>query len=178
MPLFLTEFNTDAGSRTELAGLLDRVAAAVGRSGGSLIEAQAAVDLKKTYVVVEHRDHEAVAEALADVRPAALEIAAVRLVGATLDEVKAIRGAANYLVEWDLPAGLTMDRYLTRKAEKTPLYAQVPDVKFLRTYVREDMAKCLCFYDAPDASAVKRAREAVQAPIDRLTRVEGGTDAR
>jgi hypothetical protein len=177
MPLFLAEFNTDAGSRAELAGLLDRVAAAVGRSGGSVIEAQAAVDLKKTYVVVEHQSQEEATQALAEVRPAA-EIAAVRLVGATLDEVKAIRGAARYLVEWDLPAGLTMDRYLTRKAEKSPLYAQVPDVKFLRTYVREDMAKCLCFYDAADESAVKRAREVVGAPIHRLTRVEGGTDAR
>lgn len=44
---------------------------------------------------------------------------------------------------------------------------------FLRTYVREDMDKCLCFYDAPDETAVRRAREAVTTPIDRLHRLEG-----
>jgi myo-inositol catabolism protein IolC len=37
--------------------------------------------------------------------------------------------------------------------------------------VREDMVKCLCFYDAPDEEAVRRAREAVDTPIDRLTRL-------
>jgi hypothetical protein len=82
------------------------------------------------------------------------------------------------LVEWDLPAGLEMDAYLARKKEKSPLYAQVPEVKFLRTYVREDMARCLCFYNAPDQEAVVKARQVVQAPVDRLTRVEsGGKDA-
>jgi alkylation response protein AidB-like acyl-CoA dehydrogenase len=61
-----------------------------------------------------------------------------------------------------------MDRYLTRKREKAPLYANVPEVTFLRTYVREDMGKCLCFYDAPDESAVRRARDVVSTPITRL----------
>ena len=33
------------------------------------------------------------------------------------------------------------------------------------------MVKCLCLYDAPDDDAVKRAREAVSTPIDRLTKI-------
>jgi len=64
-----------------------------------------------------------------------------------------------------------MEQYLTRKREKAPLYAQVPETQFLRTYVREDMVKCLCFYDAPDEDAVIRARAAVDTPVDRLTRL-------
>jgi hypothetical protein len=64
-----------------------------------------------------------------------------------------------------------MEAYLQRKAEKSPLYAQVPEVRFLRTYVREDMAKCVCLYAAPDEEAVRRARQVVSAPVDRLTRV-------
>ena len=44
----------------------------------------------------------------------------------------------------------------------------MPEVAFLRTYVREDMVKCLCFYDAPDVEAVVRAREVVSAPVNRL----------
>jgi hypothetical protein len=65
-----------------------------------------------------------------------------------------------------------MDKYLQRKAEKSPLYAQVPTVSFERTYVCEDLSKCLCFYDSPDEATVKQAREVVGAPIDRLTSLE------
>jgi hypothetical protein len=178
MSLFLAEFSIDGTARAELTGWLDRVAGAVGRAGGSVVEAQVAVDLKRVYVVIEHSSRDAAALSLADVQPPASDVAEVRLVGASLEDVKASKGSANYLVEWDLPAGLGMDAYLARKKEKSPLYAQVPEVKFLRTYVREDMARCLCFYNAPDQEAVVKARQLVQAPVDRLTRVEsGGKDA-
>ena len=43
---------------------------------------------------------------------------------------------------------------MARKKAKAPLYAKVPETTFLRTYVCEDMTKCLCFYRAPDADAV------------------------
>ena len=66
-----------------------------------------------------------------------------------------------------------MDKYLARKKEKSPLYEDIDDVKFLRTYVREDMVKCLCFYDGESEEDVKRARDVVSAPIDRLHRIEG-----
>ena len=92
----------------------------------------------------------------------------VRLVGAELDDIKKLKKDADYLVEWDIPAEITMEQYLTRKKENAPKYAEVPEVSFLRTYVREDTAKCLCFYDAPDEDAVLRARKAVSTPIDRL----------
>jgi len=64
-----------------------------------------------------------------------------------------------------------MDTYLQRKKEKSPLYANVPETTFLRTYVREDMEKCVCLYDAPDDDAVRRARECVDTPIDRMTTI-------
>ena len=60
------------------------------------------------------------------------------------------------------------DDYLARKKAKAPRYADVPEVSFLRTYVREDMVKCLCFYDAADEGIVRRGRAAVDTPIDRL----------
>lgn len=44
-----------------------------------------------------------------------------------------------------------------------------PEVCFLRTYVREDMAKCLCLYDVPDEDAVCRARAVVETPFDPVT---------
>jgi hypothetical protein len=96
----------------------------------------------------------------------------MRLIGQDLATVRERKDKANYLVQWNLPPGLTMETYLQRKAEKTPLYAQVPEVSFERTYVCEDLSKCLCFYDSPDEAAVKRAREVVGAPIDSLTSIE------
>ena len=85
-----------------------------------------------------------------------------------LIDIKKLKKDADYLVEWDIPAEITMEQYLTRKKANAPKYAEVPEVSFLRTYVREDTAKCLCFYDAPDEDAVLRARKAVSTPIDRL----------
>jgi hypothetical protein len=173
MPLFLLELATNTTNREAVIPILDALSDKAAKSGGTVIEAQIATDMQRAYVVVKHGDRTALTAAVRGSVPAVGDIAEVRLVGATLESVKAAKGAAKYLVEWDLPAGLTMDKYLARKKEKSPLYAQVPEVKFLRTYVREDMGKCLCFYDACDSAAVQRAREVVQAPIDRLSRLEG-----
>ena len=89
-------------------------------------------------------------------------------VGTDLETIKAARPEAGYLVEWDIPAEIDMDTYLVRKKEKSPKYAEIPEVSFLRTYVREDADKCLCFYNAPDTDAVVRAREIVSTPISHL----------
>ncbi|MCL6648730.1 MAG: DUF4242 domain-containing protein [Chloroflexi bacterium] len=178
MSLYLLEYGLTASDRAEVERALETLAAAIHQAAGTLIEAQVATDLGRLYVVVEHEQGEALAVALALVDLSPHEIAPVRLVGATVEEVKAAAGLqARYLVEWDLPAGLTMDQYLARKAAKSPRYAEVPEVRFLRTYVREDLAKCLCFYAAPDEAAVRRARAVVEAPIDRLTRLAERTRA-
>jgi hypothetical protein len=177
MALFLLEIANQAHDREEVRPLLDQVARAVERDGGEFIEAQVPGDLGRVYVIVEHADEGALRVALDRGGVPPRGVARVQLVGASLEDVKAARdrsttaGGAEYLVEWDFPAGLTLDDYLTRKKEKAPLYAQVPDVKFLRTYVCEDMSKCLCFYQAQDEDAVRRAREVVSTPITRLSRL-------
>lgn len=153
----------------------DLVKNAVARAGAELIEIQVSKALDRAYFVVEFGGPAASVESsLREARLSFESVAPVRLVGASLEQVKAARGSAQYLVEWDLPAELTIDTYLARKKEKGPLYANVPEVQFLRTYVREDMAKCLCFYDGPDEAAVRRARDAVSTPISRLGAVEQG----
>lgn len=165
--LFLVEVVPTAqdAALATLAGVHDRVTGA----GAQLIEAQVTQGGGRIFAIVEADHAGVVAEALADLDAAEVsEPAPVRLVGADLDQIKAARPEAGYLVEWDIPAHLDMDTYLSRKAEKTPLYANVPEVDFLRTYVREDLAKCLCFYNGPDEAAIGRAREAVSTPIDRL----------
>lgn len=167
----------------EIAGLTDRtevdqavkvIDTELHRTGGELIEVQVTGGSRRVFIIAEFTTGAAVS-----IEPSAAGAAEitgpheVRLVGAELEQLKAVRPQAGYLVEWDLPADLDMDSYLSRKKANAPKYQQVPEVSFLRTYVRVDMDKCLCFYDAPDEDAVRRARIAVQTPIDRLYGLEG-----
>jgi hypothetical protein len=161
--LFLIEATPAADALVTLANIDDRVTA----HGAQLIEAQVTTG-GRLFAIVEAEDSDVVARALEGLDADVSDPAPVRLVGADLAAIKAARPEAGYLVEWDIPEGISMDTYLARKAAKTPLYANVPEVAFLRTYVREDMQKCLCFYDGPDEAAIERARDAVSTPIDRL----------
>ncbi|MTB71613.1 DUF4242 domain-containing protein [Arsenicicoccus cauae] len=169
MSLFLIELVPADPTREGAQALIETLASQSTGTGAELIESQVTADAGRVFAVLEADEAEALAP-LASVDGAA-EVTApaeVRLVGAELADIKAARPHAGYLVEWDLPATLDMDTYLANKKAKSPRYAQVPEVAFLRTYVREDMLKCLCFYDAPDQDTVVRAREVVQTPIDRL----------
>lgn len=170
MTLYLYEIAGLPG-RAEVDQAIKAVDAEVHRAGGELIEAQ--VTGQHRLFLVAELDNPLPVEATS---VGAAELTGpheVRLVGAELEQLKAVRPAAGYLVEWDLPADLDMESYLSRKKANAPKYAEVPEVSFLRTYVRVDMDKCLCFYDAPDEDAVRRARVAVQTPIDRLYGLEG-----
>ena len=171
MDLLLIEIPTLAVERAEIDRLIERLIPAVTLGGAAIVESRVTADLKRLFVVVEAKvsTTDALRDALATADIEVDDIAAVRLVGADLDDVKAeATRSPRYLVEWDLPPELTMDTYLARKKAKSPLYAEVPEVAFRRTYVREDLGKCLCFYDAPCVEDVERARDVVSAPIDRL----------
>lgn len=174
MPLYLIEASIRNPALDEIQSALDRIAAAAIQHQGELIEAQIGEDLQRIFIILEAPGLDIAERAVAQSRERSAElqiylVKQVRLIGQDLATVRSRKGKANYLVEWNLPAGLTMEAYLKRKAEKSPLYALVPEVKFERTYVCEDLDKCLCFYDSPDESTVKQAREAVGAPIDTLT---------
>jgi hypothetical protein len=168
MSLYLFEVVPRQTDRAAVDRLLADIDRSAGRASAEVIEFQVAEHNARVFVVVEA----AHPVALADLAPSVAELRGpdpVRLVGAELSEVKAAaRTSPNYLVEWDLPAGLDMDEYLARKKANAPRYADVPEVSFLRTYVREDMAKCLCLYDAPEEHLVRKARDAVETPVDRL----------
>lgn len=172
MALFLIE--SPLPHRHSPQPLLEAVADAIEAADGEVIEAQLGSDTGLAYTIVEHADGSVLERSLADAGLAIHGVAEVRLVGPSLDELKAHRSGARYLVEWDLPAGLKLDAYLERKRSKAPGYAKVPETTFLRTYVCLDMSKCLCLYDAPDEEAVLRARAAVDTPVDRVTKLEEG----
>lgn len=174
MSLYLLEFVPTRSDRDGVTALLAEIDKTTSNVGAGLIEAQVTGDHGLVLAVVEAEDREALRAPFAEISAAARVTGPdeVRLVGADLAELKAARPTAGYLVEWDLPAHLTMETYLARKKEKAPRYADVPEVSFLRTYVREDMAKCLCFYDADSDEIVRRGRAAVDTPIDRLHALE------
>ena len=172
MSLQLFELVPATPSRDAAEALIVRVSQAVKNAGASVLESQVTASHERIFTIVE-LDSEDITSLTAAVREAAsgAEVTGpdeVRLVGAELGDVRALAHKADYLVEWDIPEEISMETYLARKKANSPKYAQVPEVSFLRTYVREDTVKCLCFYDAPDEDAVVRAREAVSTPIDRL----------
>lgn len=169
--LFLIESTLPSGELSGAQAWKERLEAAAQGAGGQLHEFQVGTDLGRVYAVVEFQSEQSLRELLQQAGIPFDDLAQVRLVGTAPQEPQASPETANYLVEWDFPKGLTMEAYLARKQANSPKYALVPEVKFLRTYVREDMAKCLCLYQAPDQEAVCRAREAVSAPISRLTRL-------
>ena len=170
MGLFLVEVELAEPSRETAAAMIDSVAAAFATSGGTLVEAQVPAGHERVYLILEGDECAGVTLEAADLPGAAsvTETVPVRIVGATVDQVRERGAEAGYLVEWDIPAEITMEQYLAAKKQKSPLYDTVDDVSFLRTYVREDTQKCLCFYDADNEAAVRRAREVVSTPISRL----------
>jgi|TARA_B100001750_G_C15504668_1_gene599576 hypothetical protein len=171
MDLYMTEKLTETEDKNQLEEIVSTLAKVIKDSGGEPVEFFFGEGLKTVYSISEAPSKIALEAQLTKSDISYKEVSQVRIVGATVDEVRQHSQDATYLVEWDLPADLSMDTYLQRKKEKSPLYANVPETTFLRTYVREDMDKCVCLYDAPDEAAVVRARECVDTPIDRMTTI-------
>lgn len=170
MSLFVAEINTSKDKAVESA--LATIDQSLSGIGGEFIESQVTADHNRIFAVLEHDSIVDVENALDAAGLDVEDLAKVRLVGAELEDVKQLKKGSQYLVEWDFPEGLTMDKYLARKKEKSPLYDDLDDVKFLRTYVREDMVKCLCFYDGDSEDAIVNARKVVDTPISRLHKLE------
>ncbi|CAM5187478.1 hypothetical protein UACE39S_04769 [Ureibacillus acetophenoni] len=167
MGLFLAEITiSGVTNKEQFNALIEKVQA---YENVSVIEVQVAKNFNRAYFILETNNEENARKALQNIGVQADLVKEVRLVGKELEDVKKNNEAVNYLVEWEIPSEITMDQYLARKKKNSVHYEEVPEVKFSRTYVCEDMTKCLCFYDAPDEAAVKRAREAVQTPITSLT---------
>lgn len=172
MSLYLIEISFDAQDEAAFSKNLDRISDQARSAGGQLIEAQVGLDAGRAFIIVEGGSEEVARSAAESAGLPVLAVKEVLLVGQELEAIKERAGQANYLVEWNFPEGLDMETYLQRKKEKSPLYAQVPEVSFERTYVCTDMSKCLCLYDSPDEATVRKAREVVDTPVDTLTRIK------
>lgn len=173
MTLYLveSELNGKVDNKNDFESKVSSIQDKLKENEVSLIEVQVSKDFSRGFFILEGEDAQTIQDNLKAQDVSIQLIKEVRLVGKELDEVKKQAEQVNYLVEWNIPEELTMDNYLERKKKNSIHYAEVPEVSFSRTYVCEDMSKCLCFYDAPDESSVKRAREAVKTPIDSITEI-------
>lgn len=173
MGLYLIESSLKdiVSTNQELEQKVSEIQASLKGSGSSLIELQLSKDFSRSFFIIEGENQNTATETLKGTGIRVDFVKEVRLVGKELEDVKKNNEVVNYLVEWEIPENLTMDQYLARKKKNSVHYQEVPEVAFSRTYVCEDMTKCLCFYDAPDEAAVKRAREAVQTPITSITEI-------
>lgn len=173
MGLYLVEAHWNEAIKTKesFEQKVSELKKSVNENSINLIEVQVAADFSRAFFIFESDDQELLISHLGKQDLNVELLKDVRIVGKDLEDVKKHADEVNYLVEWNLPADLTMDQYLDRKKKNAVHYAEVPEVSFSRTYVCEDMTKCLCFYDAPDEDAVKRAREAVKTPIDSITKI-------
>ncbi|HLS66331.1 MAG TPA: DUF4242 domain-containing protein [Pseudogracilibacillus sp.] len=169
MSLYLVETTVEKNGVTkeDLKAKINRVEEKLGDS--AFIEVQIAKDLSQLFFIIETDHLENIAKVFEDHQLAVQLTKEVRLIGEDIEDVKKEKEKVNYVVEWNLPEHLTMEQYLERKKKNSVHYEEVPEVSFARTYVCEDMTKCLCFYDAPNQQAVERARDAVSAPIDAIT---------
>jgi|SRR5690625_368958 len=169
LTLFETTLTGSELSKTELTERLTALKKDLSVEGADLVEVQFAKNNESAFIIIDANDEASATQAIERHNFNVTLTKEVRLIGEDLEDVKKKNSDVNYLVEWNLPEDLTMDQYLNRKKQNSVHYAEVPEVEFARTYVCEDMTKCLCFYDAPDEKAVKRARKAVKTPIDAIT---------
>lgn len=173
MGLYLIESSLSGivASKEEVNEKAEQLQTSLTEAQATLIELQVSKDFSRSFFIVEGKDQSSVSDLLKSAGLPIQLVKEVRLVGKDLDHVKKNSELVNYLVEWNIPENITMEQYLERKKKNSVHYQEVPEVTFSRTYVCEDMSKCLCFYDAPDEEAVKRARQAVQTPIDSITEI-------
>ncbi|WP_404408117.1 DUF4242 domain-containing protein [Jeotgalibacillus malaysiensis] len=173
MSLYLVEstLKTAISQKEDFEKEVSSLKSAFASQNINLIEVQVSKDFSRVFYIFEAEAADQLESLLKEHDLQIDLLKEVRIVGKDLDEVKKEANNVNYLVEWNLPEDLTMDQYLARKKKNSVHYAEVPEVSFARTYVCEDMSKCLCFYDAPDEDAVKRAREAVNTPLDSITEI-------
>lgn len=113
MSLYLVESTiNEVSSKEEFSALVEKVH---GTEGVGVIEVQVAKDFSRGYFIIEAADEEAAKTALQTQGVAIDLVKEVRLIGKELDEVKAGGEQVNYLVEWEIPAEITMEKYLERK---------------------------------------------------------------
>ena len=75
-----------------------------------------------------------------------------------------------YLIERSVP-GLTREQLDAAGRRSNAVLANMPDVRWIRSYVSDAEGKIYCEYDAPSVEAVYEHARRAGIPVDRVTEV-------
>ena len=75
-----------------------------------------------------------------------------------------------YIIERSVPA-LTSDELAAAARRSIAALADMPDVKWIRSYVSDTEGKIYCEYDAPSVEAILEHARRAGLPVDRVSAV-------
>jgi Protein of unknown function (DUF4242) len=75
-----------------------------------------------------------------------------------------------YILERSVP-GLTRDALMEAGRRSVNALGQLPDVRWIRSFVSDTEGKIYCEYDAPSAEAIREHARRAGLPVDRISEV-------
>ena len=75
-----------------------------------------------------------------------------------------------YIIERSVP-GLTREQLDAAGRRSVAVLAELPDVRWIRSYVSEVEGKIYCEYDAPSIEAIREHARRAGLPADRISEV-------
>jgi hypothetical protein len=75
-----------------------------------------------------------------------------------------------YLIERSVP-GLTRDELFAAGRRSVAVLAEMPDVRWIRSYVSDVEGKIYCEYDAPSEDAIREHARRAGLPVDRISEI-------
>ncbi|HZK52307.1 MAG TPA: DUF4242 domain-containing protein [Actinomycetota bacterium] len=76
-----------------------------------------------------------------------------------------------FIIERDLPEGLSRDDVDDASRRAIAANADMPGVRWLHSHLALDHSKFFCEYEAPDENAVRESASRAQIPCDLVTEV-------
>lgn len=75
-----------------------------------------------------------------------------------------------FIIERSVP-GLSRDALFEAGRRSAAALAEMPDVRWVRSYVSDADGKIYCEYDAPSAEAIREHARRAGLPVDRISEV-------
>jgi hypothetical protein len=75
-----------------------------------------------------------------------------------------------FVIERSVP-GLTRDQLTEAGRRSVEVLTEMPDVRWIRSYVSDVDGKIYCEYDAPSAEAIREHARRAGLPVDRISEI-------
>ena len=121
MTLYLVEDDQQERTKEEVSEILERIATLASKSQGELIEALIGGTEGRLFLIIKAIDRASLEQVLENAGLGWQLIKEMRLIGQDLATVRERKDKANYLVQWNLPPGLTGNLPATKSGENPPL---------------------------------------------------------